>query len=116
MRYYVKMLIFLLACLALSFGAQANQLTQAQVETLRAQYFKQEIVPSVNLHNVRTSFPDGTKGFTRYHIPEMGWGPIKPYATLSDLALHRQYCASDAVVLATHLSSTSYLSQAKDLV
>jgi hypothetical protein len=113
---YVKMSTFVLACLALSFGAQASQLTQAQVEAVRAQYFKQYVIPSVNVHNVKTSFPDGTKGFTRYHIPEMGWGPIKPYATLSDLGLHGQYCASDAVVLATHLSSTSYLSQAKDLL
>lgn len=114
MRAYRKSPALFLICMALTFQAHADQLSQAQVEVVKTQYFTRIGAPSFNLHNAKVAFPDGAKGLTEYRLSEDGWGGFDPYANFSDKGLHAQYCASEAVVLATNLSSVSYLSHAKD--
>jgi hypothetical protein len=114
MRAYRTLSALFLIGVVLTSAAQAAQLSQAQVEAVKSRYFTRIGIPSANLHSAKVGFPDGVKGFTTYKLDEAGWGSSKPYANFSDRGLHTRSCASDAVVLATNLSSTSYLSQAKD--
>lgn len=114
MRTYRTISSLFLICMALTLEAQADQLSQAQVEAVKSQYFPQNGAPSVNLHNTPKVFSDGAKGFTKYYVPEAGWASFKPYASKDDQGLHEGYCSSDAVVRAKNISSTTYLSEAKD--
>jgi len=103
-----------LICVMLTSEAHAAQLSQAQVEAVESRYFTRIGPHLINLHNAEAGFPDGVKGFTEYKFNEAGWGSSRPYANFSDKGLHARFCVSNAVVLATNLSSVSYLSQAKD--
>jgi len=114
MSTYGTLSSLFLICIALTSEVRASELSQAQVEAVKSQYFTKIGEPSLNLHNAKVAFPDGAKGFTKYKFDEAGWGSSKPYTTFNDKGLYARYCVSSAVMLATNLSSTSYLSQAKD--
>jgi hypothetical protein len=114
MRAYSKVSSLFLICIALTLEAHAGQLSQAQVEAVKSQYFPLNGAPSINLHNAPRAFSDGAKGFTKYYVPENGWESFKPYANKDDENLHEGYCSSSAVVSAKNISSRTYLSEAKD--